>query len=98
VRATAEEGRQLADAIGDRFESRQCRWQLADAQLMEGDLVGAIAQFRELVAEAEADHDEMLRVTILFILPHVLAYHGDTNEARAAVDEAIVAAADVGDL
>jgi tetratricopeptide (TPR) repeat protein len=98
VRATAEEGRHLADAIGDRFESRQCRWRLAGAQFMEGDLVGAIAQFRELLAEAEADHDEMLRVTILFMLPHVLAYHGETNQARAAVDAAIDAAAEVGDL
>jgi predicted ATPase/class 3 adenylate cyclase/DNA-binding CsgD family transcriptional regulator len=98
VRATAEEGRQLADAIGDRFESRQFRWRLAGAQMMQADLSGAIAQFRELVAEAEADHDEMLRVTILFILPHVLAYHGDANGARAAADAAIEAAADLGGL
>jgi hypothetical protein len=98
VCATAEEGRQLADAIGDRFESRQCRWRLAGAHFMQADLVGAIAEFRELVAEAEADHDEMLRVTIQSILPHVLAYHGDTNGARAAADAAIEAAADVGDL
>ena len=26
VRAAAEEGRDLADAIGDRFGSRRCRW------------------------------------------------------------------------
>jgi predicted ATPase/class 3 adenylate cyclase/DNA-binding CsgD family transcriptional regulator len=98
VRAIAEEGRQLADAIGDRFESRQCRWRLAAGQEMQGDLVGAIAQFRQLVAEAAADHDEMLRVTILFILPHVLAYHGDASGARAAADAAIESAADLGDL
>jgi predicted ATPase len=98
VRAIAEEGRQLADAIGDRFESRQCRWRLGGAQMMQADLVGAIAQFRQLVAEAEADHDEMLRDTILFILPHVLAYHGDASGARAAAEAAIEAAADVGDL
>jgi DNA-binding CsgD family transcriptional regulator len=98
VRATAPEGRQLADVIGDHFESRQCRWRLAGAQMMQGDLVEAIAQLRHLVAEAEADHDEMLRVTILFILPHVLAFHGDASGARAAADAAIEAAADVGDL
>ena len=28
VRAAAEEGRDLADAIGDRFASRGCRWSL----------------------------------------------------------------------
>jgi predicted ATPase/class 3 adenylate cyclase/DNA-binding CsgD family transcriptional regulator len=98
VRATAEEGRQLADAIGDRFESRQCRWRLAAAQFMQGDLVGAIAELRDLLAAAKADHDEMLRVTILFILPHWLAYHGDSHEARGAADAAIEAAAGLGDL
>jgi predicted ATPase/DNA-binding CsgD family transcriptional regulator len=98
VRATAEEGRQLADAIGDRFESRQCRWRLSAAQFMQGDLVGAIAELRDLLAAAEADHDEMLRVTILFILPHWLAYHGDAHEAHAAADAAIEAAAGLGDL
>jgi predicted ATPase/class 3 adenylate cyclase/DNA-binding CsgD family transcriptional regulator len=98
VRATAEEGRQLADVIGDRFESRQCRWRLSAAQFMQGDLVGAIAELRDLLAAAEADHDEMLRVTILFILPHWLAYHGDAHEARAAADAAIEAAAGLGDL
>jgi hypothetical protein len=55
VCTTAEEGRDLADAIGDRFESRRFRWRLAGAQMMQADLTGAIAQFRELVAEAEAD-------------------------------------------
>jgi predicted ATPase/class 3 adenylate cyclase/DNA-binding CsgD family transcriptional regulator len=98
TRATAEEGRQLADAIGDRFESRQCRWRLSAAQFMQGDLVGAIAELRDLLAAAEADHDEMLRVTILFIMPHWLAYHGDAHGARAAVDAALEAAAGLGDL
>jgi predicted ATPase/class 3 adenylate cyclase/DNA-binding CsgD family transcriptional regulator len=98
TRATAEEGRQLADAIGDRFESRQSRWRLSAAQFMEADLVGGIAELRDLLAAAEADHDEMLRVTILFILPHWLAYHGDAAEARAAADAAIEAAAGLGGL
>lgn len=98
LRATAEEGRELADTIGDRFESRQCRWRLSAAQFMQGDLVGAIAELQDLLAAAEADHDEMLRVTILFILPHWLAYHGDAHGARAAADAAIEAAAGLGDL
>ena len=59
VRAAAEEGRDLADAIGDRFNSRQCRFCLGIAQLMQGDLAGAAAQFGEVAAEAEAAHDEI---------------------------------------
>jgi hypothetical protein len=43
ARAAAEEGRDLADAIGERFVSRQCRWCLASAQFVQGDLAGAVA-------------------------------------------------------
>ncbi|MGC1154456.1 ATP-binding protein, partial [Mycobacterium sp.] len=34
TRAAGQEGRDLAEAIGDRFHSRQCRWSLAVAQVM----------------------------------------------------------------
>ena len=55
----AEEGRDLADAIGDRFNSRACRFYLGTAQTVQGDLAGAVAQFGEVAAEAEAAHDEI---------------------------------------
>jgi hypothetical protein len=38
VRAAGEEGRDPADAIGDRFTSRMCRWCLAMAQFLSGDV------------------------------------------------------------
>ena len=99
MRAAAEEGRDIADAIGDRFGSRQCRWRLAGAHLLQGDLTGAIAAIaRGLVAEAEADHDVMLRVTVLLMLPHALAYQGDASAARAAAEAAIESAAELGDV
>ena len=47
ARAAGEEGRDLADAIGDRFDSRQCRFCLGVAQMYQGDLAGAAAQFGE---------------------------------------------------
>ena len=97
ARAVGEEGRDLADAIGDRFASRGCRcWGLGAAQMMQGDLVGAAAQFREVVAEAEAAHDVLWRFNGLQILAHVLAYQGDTSAARAAANAAIEAAAELG--
>jgi predicted ATPase/class 3 adenylate cyclase/DNA-binding CsgD family transcriptional regulator len=98
VRAAAEEGRDLADAIGDRFGSRQCRWRVAGARIFEGDLTGGIAELRGLVAEAEADHDVILRVTVLLMLPHALALQGDVNAARAVAEAAIESAADLGDV
>ncbi len=60
IRAAAEEGRDLADAIGDRFNSRLCRFYLAAVRRFSGDLAGAAAQFGEVAAEAEAAHDEIL--------------------------------------
>ena len=53
ARAAAEEGRDLADAIGDRFDARRCRWYLAIAQINQGDLAGAVAQFAAVADEAE---------------------------------------------
>jgi hypothetical protein len=44
ARAVAEEGRDLADAIGDGFISRRCRWCLAWTQYVMGDLGSAAAQ------------------------------------------------------
>ena len=40
LRASAEEGRDVADAIGDRFGSRQCGWRLATALAIQCDLPG----------------------------------------------------------
>jgi predicted ATPase/class 3 adenylate cyclase/DNA-binding CsgD family transcriptional regulator len=96
VRAAAEEGRALADAIGDRIVSRACRWGLGLAQWMTGDLVGAVAQLREVVAEADAAHDVYWRFNGLHTQARVLAYHGDLSTARAAANAAIEAAGELG--
>ena len=64
LRAAAEEGRDLADAIGDRFGSRMCRYCLALAQVFQGDLARAATQFAELLAEARAAHDGIVEATI----------------------------------
>jgi predicted ATPase/class 3 adenylate cyclase/DNA-binding CsgD family transcriptional regulator len=84
VRAAAEEGRDLADAIGNRLNSRQCRFNLGSAQMMSGDLAGAVTQFGEVAAEAEAAHDEISRVTSLAGQSLALAYRGEAAAARAA--------------
>ena len=98
TRAPAEEGRDLADEIGDRYGSRFCRWCLGTAQLYEGDLVGAAAQFGELVAEAQAAHDGFVEVISLAGRSMVLACQGDTTAARTAAAAAIEGAAELGGL
>jgi predicted ATPase/class 3 adenylate cyclase/DNA-binding NarL/FixJ family response regulator len=96
TRAAAEEGRDLADAIGDRFNSRLCRWSLGVAQTMQGDLAGAAAQFGEVVSEADAAHDVTGRVGGLAYQGVVLAWRGETVAGREAADAAVEAAAELG--
>jgi predicted ATPase/class 3 adenylate cyclase/DNA-binding CsgD family transcriptional regulator len=98
LRAAAEEGRDLAEAIGDRFGSRRCRLGLGIAQLHQGDLTGSVAQFTAVAAEAEAAHDGIFRADGLAGQSVALAYQGDTGAARANADAAVQAAAELGGL
>ncbi len=98
VRGVGEEGRDLADSIGDRFGSRLCRFCLGAAQLFQGDLASAAAQFGELVAEAQGAHDVLVEVDSLAYLGVVLAWQGDTGAARAAADAALEAATEPGGI
>jgi predicted ATPase/class 3 adenylate cyclase/DNA-binding CsgD family transcriptional regulator len=92
ARAAGEEGRDLADAIGDRPNSRLCRFDLAWGQVYEGDLTGGIAAFRGLIAECESDHDEILKPASRMGLGVALAYQGQVDAARAAADAALESA------
>ena len=93
----AEEGRDLADAIGDGFSSRQCRYCLGSAQLLS-DLAGANEQFADLLATAQAAHDGIYTAAGLAGQGIALAYQGETGAARAAADAAVEAAAELGGL
>jgi DNA-binding CsgD family transcriptional regulator len=96
IRAAGEEGRNLADAIGDRFASHGCRWSLAVAQGMTGDPVTAVAQLGEINADADAAHDTLWRCCALFMEALMLAYHGDPSAARDAGNGAVAVAAELG--
>ena len=98
ARAAAEEGRDLADSIGDRFDARRCRWYLGVAQVYQGDLAGGIAQFVAVADEAEAAHDEIWRVDSVVGRSFVLAHQGDIAAARASADAAVEATAELGGL
>jgi predicted ATPase/class 3 adenylate cyclase/DNA-binding CsgD family transcriptional regulator len=96
IRAASEEGRDLADAIGDRFNSRLCRFYLGTVQMEQGDLAGALTQYGELAAQAEAAHDELSRVVGLCGQSLVLAHQGEAAAARAAADAALRGGAELG--
>jgi predicted ATPase/class 3 adenylate cyclase/DNA-binding NarL/FixJ family response regulator len=98
ARVAAEEGRDLADAIGDRFNSRHCRMCLGLAQTYQGDPAGAVAQFRAVAAEAKAAHDGLLHAVSLAHQGTVLAWQGETDAARAAADASLESASEFGAL
>jgi predicted ATPase/class 3 adenylate cyclase/DNA-binding CsgD family transcriptional regulator len=98
ARVAAEEGRDLADAIGDRFNSRHCRICLGLAQIYQGDPAGAVAQFRAVAAEAKAAHDGLLHAVSLAHQGTVLAWQGETDAARAAADASLESASEFGAL
>ena len=97
ARSAGEEGRDLADAIGDRTNSRMCRINLAWVHLMADDVAEAVAQFRRLLVECSATHDEIHRSTVLMGLGVALAYHGDVKAARATADAGLEIGADLGE-
>ena len=96
VRAAVEEGRDLADGIGDGFNSRACRFVLGSAQMMQGDLAGAVTQFGVVAAEAQAAHDEFARVFSLGGQSLALAWQGEAAAARAAAEATVEGGAEHG--
>jgi predicted ATPase/class 3 adenylate cyclase/DNA-binding CsgD family transcriptional regulator len=97
-RIAAEEGRDIADAIGQRFISRSCRWALAWAVMVTGDPAAAVAQFREVTAEAAPDGDATWAQSGLFNSAQALSHLGDIAAARKCTDEAREAAGDLGSV
>jgi predicted ATPase/DNA-binding CsgD family transcriptional regulator len=98
ARAIAEEGRQFANGIGDKFVSRQCRWSGGLAAMWRGDLAESIAQFSEVAEEAEAAHDLMWTGMNLASSGYPLAYRGETAAAECAATRSVEATRDIGGL
>jgi DNA-binding CsgD family transcriptional regulator len=96
TRAPAEEGRDLADAIGDGYNSRICRYCLAWAAIHQGELASAATQLADLLADARAAHDGLMELQCVGGQGVVLALQGEAAAARAAAEAAIKAAAEVG--
>ena len=91
----SREGCELADAIGDRFHSRSCRWTLGLAQMMKGELAEAVAQFGAVTADADAAHDVLFRWGARLSLSLALTFQGDIPGAKAAAKASLRAASDL---
>ena len=96
TRAAAEEGRDLADALGDRFFSRNCRVWLGTALMMQGELAGAGRVLHSLADEAEAAGDLTTKVFGYAFHSLVLAFQGHAAAAHAAAQSALAASEAIG--
>lgn len=94
--AAAEEGRGLADAIGNRLDSRACRWALGTSRGIRGDIAAAVADLRGLVAVTEATGDLLWRSPALALLAVMQAWGGDADAAHEAATSAVEAAEQLG--
>ena len=97
TRLAAEEGRRVADAIGDRFTARQCRHAEAAALAAQGELAQALILNREVVDEAAEARDLVYRMFGLVLQSFILASLGDLSGARASADAALATSAELGD-
>jgi predicted ATPase/DNA-binding CsgD family transcriptional regulator len=98
ARAAGEEGRDVAAAIGDRFYGCQSRACLGWAQVMQGELAEAVAQFTALVTEAESAHDLILRSTSHQGLSYALACQGEVHAAQRAAEVTLDVATELGEM
>ena len=96
IESVATEGRDIAEAIGDRFNARQCRWVLLNMQALRGDLVGALTENSKFIAEATAAHDPVNIAIGLMNETTARAWNGDATGARSAGRSAIQACAEMG--
>jgi predicted ATPase/class 3 adenylate cyclase/DNA-binding CsgD family transcriptional regulator len=97
--AAGEEGRELADAIGDRFTSGQCLvWGVAGAGAVLGNLATSEATLKELVTDADTAGDPFCRFNALMTMSFQQGWQGKTTAAIAAAQAATDAAADFGAL
>jgi DNA-binding CsgD family transcriptional regulator len=84
--------------VGHRFMSRGCRWAIGWAQTVSGDPRSAVAQFREVTAEAVPDGDATWVQSGLFNATLALCHLGDIDAARICAEEARMAAGDLGSV
>ena len=96
AQAAGEEGRDLADALGDSFMSRYCRTFLSGALATQGKLAESFRVSHALVEEARVAEDRPMEAFGLMTLAQALAFGGDAAAARAAAEAALEIGASLG--
>jgi len=98
ARAAGEQGRDLAEAIGDSFFSRGCRVWLSAALVQQGDLAEAIRVDRALTAEVEEAGDLIITLFSYLNYAAALTFSGEIEAASTAASAARAAADATGSI
>ena len=96
--AAAEAGRDLADAVGDSFYSRNNRAWLGCGYYFHGDLVRAEQVLRTVVEEADAVGDVAATIFGQVCRGGALACQGRVDAAHTAAQSALAASDSVGGM
>ncbi len=95
--AAGKEGYTLADAVGDRFTSRMCRfWGLGTAPFQRGEPAEAVRVLRDLLAEADASADLFHGLLARIGLAHAMRELGHITDARTLARDSVEAASGLG--
>ena len=95
--AAGKEGYTLADAVGDRFISRMCRfWGLGIAPFQRGEPAEAVRLLRDLLAEADASADLFHGLLARIGLAHAMLQLGHITDARTLARNSVEAASGLG--
>ena len=94
--SAANEGRELAQKVGDSLTSHQCGIYIAGALYAHGDLRQAAAQARSVTIEARAAHDLLSAMTGLMSESICLALQGNSSDAQSAIRTALDGAPEIG--
>lgn len=96
ARSAAEAGRDLADALGDRFYSRNNRTWLGSLLWFQGELAHAGRVFSEVIDEAEAAADLHMALFGYTLLCGVLAFQGRSASAYDSAQSALATSRRLG--
>jgi DNA-binding CsgD family transcriptional regulator len=93
----ANEGRDIAQRIGDGMTSNQCGIYIGSALLMRGELKASLAQVRTTTTESRAAHDVLSEMTGLMAESIVQSFQGDAGRAQIAIAAASDGASEIGE-
>ena len=93
----ANEGRELAERIGDHLMSHQCGVYISGALAMLGELTASRTQARTVALESRGTHDLLSEMTAYMSESIALSFQGDVAGALRAISTSLDGAAEIGE-